>query len=719
MNRNSPLLAAGTALCACTLFASSASAADEAQPFAVVNDEGAGTQAGAASPHDPDEPVAMMDGRIFEPEFFERFAPRNALDMLEQVPGFVLQGGGGGGGGGNGRGFGQANENVLVNGQRLTSKSDSAQDQLRRIPASKVIHIEIVDGAGLDILGLTGQVANVVIESGAISGQFTWEGAVRTTEVDPEWYGGEISVSGSTGALDFTLAVENNNNRFGGSGPVTFVDANGILTESQDVVQVGAFDRPTITAALSYDFGGNVIANLNGFFAHTFFDRVETEARLLADGTQIEQVNSARGATPEYEISGDITFPLGAGRLKLIGLEAYDEEEFINTVTDTPLGGGLATGSIFERGGGEGERIARFEYNFPLIGADWQLSGEAAFNRLDRVSRLFDLNPQGQFEEIDFPEGTGGVREDRYEAILSFTRLLAENLVFQASFGGEFSTISQTGSAANSRTFDLPKGSASLAWQVEDGFDLSLSLERRVGQLNFGDFLASVSLGDDNANAGNNDLDPSQTWELTFQASKTLGAWGSSTLMIEQRWIDDFIELIPVAGGGEARGNIESARRTEIEWTTTLRLDPAGWRGGQLDVRLEYEEGEVRDPLTGEIRDFSGGRDREVEIDLRHDIPQSSWAYGGSFTYNRDRPRFRISEVNIERDAPTGGSLFVEHKDVFGLTVNLQAANLLGGRNEFFRTVFDGPRDLNQVAFVEDRSFRIGPIFRFNVSGNF
>nr|WP_298895242.1 TonB-dependent receptor plug domain-containing protein [uncultured Altererythrobacter sp.] len=671
--------------------------------------------AATASAREPGAPAATMDGRVFEPEYFERFAPRNALDMLLQVPGFLLQGGGGGGG----RGFGQANENVLVNGQRLTSKSESAQDQLRRIPAGKVIRIEIVDGTALDIPGLTGQVANVIVESGGISGQFTWEGAVRTTEVGPEWYGGEISISGSTGALDYTFALENNNNRFGGTGPSIFADGSGDLIERRDVVRVGAFDLPRISTALGYDFGDGTIANVNAYFGHTFFDRIEEEDRQLADGSQFDRINTRRGSTPEYEISGDISFDLGAGRLKLIGLESYDAEENRNTLVDTEVSSGTVSGDRFVQTGGEGERIARFEYNWPMLGGDWQLAGEAAFNRLNLDGRLFELDPQGEFVEIAFLEGTGGVREDRYETILSYSRQLTEKLALQASVGGEYSEIEQTGSAANSRTSQRPKGSLSLAWQPEDGFDISIGIERRVGQLSFGDFLAQIELDENNENAGNNQLVPSQTWEVVAEISKTLGDWGTTTLFLEQRWIDDFTDIIPLSGGGESRGNIDKARRTEIEWTTTLQLDPAGWRGAQLDIRLEYEEGEVRDPVTGRLRDFSGGRDREVEIDFRHDVPGSNWAYGGGFEYNRERPSFRLSQIRLRRDLPNRLSAFVEHKDVFGLTVNLEAANLLSARDEEFRTVFVGPRTDGIVRFTEDRSFREGPIFRFNISGNF
>ena len=658
---------------------------------------------------------ATMDGRTFEPSYFEQFAPRNALDMVDRLPGFQISGGGGGGG----RGFGQADENVLVNGSRLTSKSDSVRDQLRRIPASKVVRIELLDGTALEIPGLVGLVANVVVRSGGLTGQFLWEGAVRTTEVDPEWYGGEISISGTSGALGYTFALENNNNRFGATGPTIFRDASSAQILRAETVFVGAFDVPRVSGALSYDFGGGTTANLNGYFARSFFDRLREETRTFADGTVVDRFNARDGGSPEYEISGDFSFPLGPGQLKLIGLEAWDEEVSSSTLIDTPRDGTPATGSRFAVGGGDGERIGRFEYNWPMLGGEFQLAGEAAFNRLERISRLFELDANGEFVEIPFPEGTGGVTEDRYEAILSYSRQLTSSLALQASVGGEYSKIRQTGSAANSRSFRRPKGSASLAWQPEDGLDISLALERRVGQLDFEDFLASVTLEQDNENAGNNELVPSQTWEVTLEVAKTLGEWGSTTFVAEQRWIEDYTDLVPLAGGGEARGNIDKARRTELEWTTTLRLAQLGWKGAQLDLRLEYEEGEVLDPLTGVLRDFSGRADRELEIDLRHDVPGTDFAWGASLNYNRIRPSFRLSEVSRDYEGPVFADLFIEHKDVFGLTVNLTAANLLGGRRYFDRTVFDGSRNDGLILFSEEQDERLGPIFRFSVAGSF
>ena len=65
------------------------------------------------------------------------------------------------------------------------------------------------------------------------------------------------------------------------------------------------------------------------------------------------------------------------------------------------------------------------------------------------------------------------------------------------------------------------------------------------------------------------------------------------------------------------------------------------------------------------------------------------------------------------------GAVFVEHKDLFGLTIQAQARNLLGARDYFRRTVYDGPRPDAGIHFTEFRDRRIGPIFRLVVSGDF
>lgn len=664
-------------------------------------------------------------GQTYEPAYFERFAPRTALDMLEQVPGFQISGddgrrGGGGNNSNGGRGLGQADQNVLVNGERLASKSDSVRDQLKRIPASNVIRVEIVDGTSLNVPGLSGQVANVIVDLNGMTGSFQWKSRIRATSVDPEWYGGEISVAGRTGDLSFTVALKNGNERGGSEGPGELRDAGDALIRTEDIVQVTAFDKPTISANLGYDFGGGVTSTLNLSYNRGFFRRRDNRDITGPSLDPFFRSIFTRENGYEYEISGDITMPVGVGELKLIGVERFDNEDFSQTLVDDFSAPGLdSTGTRFTRFDKAGERIGRAEYSFPLLGADWQLASEAAFNRLNRVSGLFELDSAGSFVEQPFPEGTGGVKEARYDLSASFSRALTSRLGLQFTGGYEFSTISQTGSAANDRSFARPKGSLALAWRNGGGFDVALTFKREVGQLSFGDFLARVILDNQNANAGNNELVPQQSWGAQLDLSKTLGPWGSTSITVSRDWIEDYVDIVPVAGGGEARGNIASADRTKVEWNTTLKFDPAGWRGAQLTAQLEYEDGTLRDPLTGDQRPFSDGSDRQAEIELRQDIPGSDIAWGSRLRYDRKRGYVRTSEIGRTQDGPSFLSAYVEHKDLFGLTARVTVGNLLGGRDRFERVVWDGYRDTAAVLFTEDRNRRIGPILRFDVSGNF
>src|SRR5690606_12538001 len=110
-----------------------------------------------------------------------RFAPKTAGDMVRNIPGFVISGGDGGQ-----RGFGQAKQNVLINGRRVSGKSNDAATALGRITADSVDRIEIVDGAMLNIPGLSGQVANVIARVDAFSGNWNWNPEFREN-LQPSW----------------------------------------------------------------------------------------------------------------------------------------------------------------------------------------------------------------------------------------------------------------------------------------------------------------------------------------------------------------------------------------------------------------------------------------------------------------------------------------------------------------------------------------------------
>ncbi len=652
--------------------------------------------------------------RVFTPADFERFAPRNALDMLEEVPGFTIRGEDGA------RGLGQASANVLIDGERITNKSEGVFTQLQRISTDRVERIEIVDGATLGIAGLSGQIANVITRPSDISGRFTYRAGFRPRYARPSFIGGEVSLSGSGETLEWTVALSNGVGRGAAGGGEAFIfDSDGNVLETRDIRMQFNGDFPRLSGQVQWTSPGGTVVNANANYRRAYENFRDNQYRDLATGVDRQRNFENRDRGWGYELGGDVQFDLGPGSLKLIGLERYSRNrgrsDSILVFDDASPDAGSRFASQTETG----ERIGRAEYSWAMLGGDWQLDAEAAFNRLDRSSQLFDLDPSGNFVEIPFPNGTGGVTEDRYEMILTHSRPLADNLSLQIGGGGEYSTISQTGAGGLTRSFWRPKGSVNLAWAVEEGLDLSLELSRSVGQLSFGDFLASVSLNQNQANAGNVELVPPQTTEVELQATKDLGPWGSSELRLYARQIEDYIEFIPVPGGLETRGNIDSASLYGLRWNSTFKLEPVGFNGAQLEVTLQLEESDLTDPLTGESRPFGGHRDRSVDVELRHDVPRSDWAWGLGLNYNHALPYYRLGETGFNYEGPTYSYAFIEHKDVFGMTASLTVFNLTNGRAVQDRYVYDGYRDRSPLLFCETQDLSVQPIFNFRLTGDF
>ncbi|WP_293646866.1 TonB-dependent receptor plug domain-containing protein [Sphingopyxis sp. RIFCSPHIGHO2_12_FULL_65_19] len=651
--------------------------------------------------------------QVYAPADFARYSPNNAYDMLIQVPSFQIRDNE------NLRGLGQATGNVLFNGERPSNKGDDMYTQLSRIPAGNVERIEVIDGATLDIPGLSGQVANIVYRADAFSGQFSWKPEFRAHYTDPLFTRADVSVRGRTGAIEYEVALNNDDSaRSGAGGPTLIYDGAGNITERRTDIWNTHYDTPKLSGRITWDPAGDTVANLGGHYQRKYDRYYEDGVRTgpgLPDSIRTVYENADSW---NYEVSGDYQFGLGPGKLKLIGLRRFSHEPYRQEIIATP-DGGIATGDRFAQTGDLGETIGRGEYQWTMFGGDWQLSGEAAFNTLDNVASIAVLDPAGAWVDQPFEGGTGRVSEDRYEGLLSFGRKLTDKLNVQIIAGAEHSTITQTGINGLTRSFFRPKGSVSLAWTPAPDFDISVKLRRRVLQLSFYDFLARAFLNDGNQNESNNDLRPQQDWTYEAEINKKFGAWGSTKIILIYRDVEDRVDVIPIGTNGEAVGNIAKAKAGAIDWTATINLDPAGIKGMRLEPRLLLQKSSLRDPFTGEKRQWNGFTDTVISLGLRHDIPASDWAWGGDVEYAHYQPHYRRNQVDKVWEGPVWASVFVEHKDVLGLTVRASVRNIANARSKRDRTAYTGVRGESPVSFVEERDRLIGPIFSFSVRGTF
>jgi hypothetical protein len=674
---------------------------------------------GPSDPTVAPAPVAKKvtpEKRVYTVADFARFAPKTAYDMLVQVPGFTIQTVDT-----TTRGLGQASENVIINGKRIANKSGGAVDQLQRTPVSAVDRIEIVDAASLGIAGLSGQVANVILkETKKASGQFEYDANARTHFTKPELLGGSLSYSGREGPVDYTLSVRNGFGRGGIGGPIYIYDGNHVLTETRDEVFHSEYEEANMQAKFGIDGPGSSVGNLTLGYTPYWNPVHLSDTRVEADGELRSRTDVEHLAGYMGDINGDYEFALGPGRLKLIGLRHWEHQPIVTTdILSFLTTGADSEGSRFSRDTHSGETVLRSEYSWHSGRNDWQVSLERAYNSLDQKGRLFDLDSDGNFVEVLFPQGSGKVVEHRYEALATLSRPISSKIDLQVAAGAEISNLDRTTDLQPARKFFRPKGSIVLGWHPDKTWDISLKLRRRVGQISFYDFLAQPQLSSGRENAGNPELVPPQSWEIETDFAKDFGRWGKTSLALHYYRVSDIVDFIPIGDNEQGVGNLPHADRLGFEDTSTINLDPLGWLGAKIDATIGAEWTSVKDPLTGRPRPISGVQDHWGTVQLRHDIPHTQLAWSTYVSHRHYVSNYYLTEIDQTLDIPWLVGFYVEDKNVFGMTARFTVDNIFNNKHLEFRKVWEGYRDRTPLAFIENHDEIVGPIFSFSLKGTF
>jgi outer membrane receptor for ferrienterochelin and colicins len=665
----------------------------------------------------PDRLVARTEGgrQIYDADVFAVFVPQTAGDMIGRIPGFIITGGN------SDRGLGEASENVLFNGQRISGKSNDARTVLNRTPASSVVRIEIADGATLNIPGLSGQVANIITKSTGIKGNFSYRSQIRK-DTDPQYFSAELSLSGKLGKGDFTLGLQNNDNSFrgGGVGEEITTNGNGDVLFVTQRVNVFNGDQPKLTASYALTTGNGNKLNSNVILAYRRFRRLQTFDRNTINAPNIFDLSTGRDDGLSLEASADYEFALGGGRLKITGFQTLSRTPALDTFRRDFADSRDPVASRFKQISKDGESIFRTEYSWKTGRSDWQVSAEGAYNFLDVRSELATL-VSGVFVPGTLSNATSRVAEKRGQIIATLGRPLAKNITLQTQIGGEYSQINQTGARGLTRQFVRPKGLVSLAWKASPVLDISARLERKVGQLNFGDFIASVDLRDNNNNAGNPELVPPQSWLTSLELNRSLGAAGSFKVKLERETFTDIVDQVPIDLGngdfGEAPGNLDKAKRWSLEANGTFLLDRFGLKGAKVELSGYLQRGQLRDGL-GFSRPINGERRYTYEINFRHDIPKGPWAYGVIYEDQRDAPFYRLDFEVQSRGGDTGLRAYIENRNIFGLRGRLAIVNVLD-QKEVTRSIFYTAQRGGSIDSIRNGRQGSGTFARFSLSGTF
>ncbi len=656
------------------------------------------------------------DQRKYTPDYFETFAPRTAMDMVRQIPGFQIQENDD-----NKRGLGQGGANVLINGKRLSGKTEP-RDQLSRINAANVVKIELLDGATLDIPGLSGQVVNVHIENTGISGTWEWNPEWRH-KLKPSLFNGAATVSGERGNLAYSVAFNSEQERRGNRGPAQRFSADGTLYEIRDEEGKNNEDGPGVSVDLTWTPKPDHIANFSAEYNQFNFSGRELSRHTAYDERGDNQETHFVFGEDEWNasLSGDYERPLGPGTIKLIGYHRSEHSPTKANYRAYEADLGLVENLQYEQLGDEGESIVRAEYTWLRhSNRVWQLAAEGAFNFLDIQNQYSDL-----FDADNNEADAARVEEKRAEATLSYTRPVNTKLTLQASLGAEYSQISQSGETLDdeySPSFFRPKGFLLATYTPSDSLTINTKLEREVGQLNFYDFIASVDLEDNLDTAANRNLVPAQSWRGEVEFDKSFGTDNVFKARIYGALISDLVDRIPVVINGvdsDAIGNIDKGSQYGIDLSTTLKAHQGWLEGSELNLGLDLRNSKVKDPVEGFTRRFNRDKKSVWWVDVRQDLSGSDWAYGLHMRQGRRAKTYRLSTINEFRFNGPWGEVYIENKDIVGLKVRASLKNLFDASDDATRIVYTDRRDLGEIDYIEEMDRPFGLFFELGVSGTF
>jgi outer membrane receptor protein involved in Fe transport len=643
-------------------------------------------------------PLAAQGVISYPVSFFAGQQASNAAEMLARVPGFSLDTGD------DVRGFEGAAGNVLIDGQRPTSKSDNLEEILRRVPAGAVERIDIIRGGapGIDMQGKS-VLANVVRKQGAsfrglfaVANNHLWDGR--------NMHGMRLELSGGDGrrTWETTIRYGYGNDDGGQFGPQVRIAPDGRILRRADYEAESDGLQQTITAGYSQPLAGGRLS-LNG---RAFWDSWKSE-------------NTIRFVEPVGQPWANITSPydnfeteVGARYARDFGARTKLETVLLRNDQDYHGFDLYRQGDFtddFRNARTYSETIGRAVLKHQRSPAlSFEAGGEAALNKLDSHSEGFTNGlPQ------PIPAADVQVEETRGEVFAKAVWRPTPAWTLDGGLRFEASDISSAGDVELEKSLSFLKPRLAVAWAPNPGLQVRARVERVVGQLNFDDFVAGADFeGGTGVSVGNPDLDPEQAWVGELAVEKRFWTSGAVTVTYRHSELKDVIDRGPVFidGGGvfDRPTNIGDGTKDELTATVTVPSDRFGWRGGVLQGEINKRWSKVTDPTTLTTRPISRLRPLEWEARYTQDLPRFGSSVGVAVFGGWSQTTYRynyISDVKLHNPYITA---WIDQRLMPDLIMRVEVQNIAERGIRFATHVYDPPRGPGRLLYTDDRDLTPG-----------
>ena len=657
---------------------------------------------------------------IYTADSFSQYNPITASDMLDRIPGVSLRGGGPGSGRGD-RGLGTGG-NLLINGQRIAGKGNSARDQLDRITAAEVERIEIIrDTSGaLNVRGAS-EVINVILLASQSRSSTTVELVNRLNHDNTLETGGSVAWSKQVGNFQALVNLEarpnyeNRDNREVRLGPDNEVVGTLFETNIRDQ------QENTLSSNMSYSLGDHRM-QLNALIREG--DHPRPVRRDFVDFTDAGLVNrieeeDVNREESNWEVGGDYEFSFDDGsRLSVLFVA---NNEIRNNVRErysaNPAEEGLSKNLFIDSRQERQEFIIQGNYNFSITETQSLRVGiESADTQLDSSlligsssgSEPASASVGGLSPLLSVSNPGTKVQEIRYEGFAFHNWTLSDRSSLESSLVYETSEISQTGAVNKTRDFQFWRPSFDYRFNITENFRFRGTVKRSVSQLSFSSFAATTNEEDRdlNALAGNPELEPQTSWDYEGQLEYRLpNDGGVISSNISYSDIDNYIGRINATIDPNeplsATGNVAPAKRWAMFNRASIRLNSLSLPNAILGVTLGLFDSEIIDPFL-KTKQRIGGRGF-AGINFRHDITSLGLSYGIDYSHSIWGGNYDIDIKTITRnDRERSLDLFVSKVWFEDWTFRLESDNTLGASRCRYRQRFDGTTINGAISLIQD-----------------
>ncbi|MFL6763579.1 MAG: TonB-dependent receptor plug domain-containing protein [Sphingomicrobium sp.] len=650
---------------------------------------------------------------IYDAAFFAQYAPRTALDIVQRVPGFSLDLGATqtNQGSVDVRGFAGTAGNVVINGSRPSTKAETLDVTLARIPAQQVVRVELGPGDlyGSDYAGKS-QVLNVVLsQQSGIDGNVTasakrWSTGYVNTDVQ-----GSAVIRRGPSTINVSAGAGRNRQLEEGTDDLTNL-TTGQLVEHRRKFNSYFNKDPFLAGSWALERGSDKAIRLNARWQPSSFDLFQRN-RITPQGAPVHDDNLIQTyRDPVIELGGDVTRPLAGGAIKFVALttrrKRHDVDQYIQRggliTDDAPVVGGFEQSVRARRN----ETLGRLSWTRAnLLGFSFEAGAEASYNTLQDNVDLFAIDEGGQKIRIDLPIANATVKEKRGEVYVNVGKTLSPSLRLDGGVNYEFSNLKVSGDAQAQRTLKFLKPNLTLDWKPGGGWRTQLSVRRTVAQLNFYDFISVGDLSARRVTGSNADLQPQRAWEFRASIEHPLLGDGLFKLDLGHDLVSKLQDQILIfddrGNAFSGPGNLGTGTRDFASLTLDAPLNNV-WAGLRAKFNGTVQRTRVDDPITRRPRKWSGfWPDWQWELNVRRDAVRFS--YGFDINDNQRFTFYRTDEFDTNFNRGAYMTAFVEYRPTPRMAINFSIDNALSTHAARERLLFRPNRAQPDVEFDEFR----------------